>query len=313
MPKYRLRLPQVSGDLFITDGGLETTLIFHHGIDLPEFAAFVLLQDSAGVETLQGYFRDYATLAQRYKVGLILDSPTWRANRDWGEKLGFSQPALADLNKRSIELLATIRDSMETDATRGVIGGCVGPRADGYIPSRLMSAEEAAEYHFPQVQTFAQTQADMVTVLTMNYVEEAIGVALAARSSGMPVAISFTVETDGKLPTGDTLRDAIERTDEATSSFPTYYMINCAHPVHFKQSLTPSGDWLSRIRGLRANASQKSHAELNEATELDAGDPDQLGEDYRDLRDQLPHLSVFGGCCGTDQRHLEAICKATVA
>jgi len=135
---------------------------------------------------------------------------------------------------------------------------------------------------------------------------------LAAQSSAMPIAISFTVETDGRLPTGDTLQHVIEATDEATGAFPIYYMINCAHPVHFKQSLAGSGDWLGRIRGLRANASQNSHAELNEATELDAGDPQQLGVEYRNLKAQLPQLNVLGGCCGTDQRHVEAVCRAVV-
>ncbi|MBP1688338.1 MAG: homocysteine S-methyltransferase [Deltaproteobacteria bacterium] len=312
MPKYRHRLPQTSGELFVTDGGLETTLIFHHGITLPEFAAFVLMQDDTGVDTLQRYYREYGTLAQRYGVGFLFDSPTWRASRDWGQRLGFSEQALADLNRRSIELLMGIRDSSETHATRGVISGCIGPRADGYVPSRRMSSEEAAEYHLPQVRTFSQTEADMISVLTLNYVEEAIGVTLAARSVGMPVAISFTVETDGTLPTGDTLKEAIERTDDATAAFPAYYMINCAHPTHFRQSLDLAGTWLSRVRGLRANASQKSHAELNDATELDDGDPRSFGTDYRRLKARLPQLSVLGGCCGTDKRHIEAICKAVL-
>jgi S-methylmethionine-dependent homocysteine/selenocysteine methylase len=276
MSKYRHNLPQTSGDMFITDGGIETTLIYHHGLNLPEFAAFVLLEDEEGIEALRRYYRDYAAIGQRYRVGFILDSPTWRANRDWGSRLGYSEEALAQINRRAIELMLEIRESVETDATRGVIGGIIGPRGDGYVPSNMMMIEEATAYHLKQIETFAQTEADMVTALTLNYIEEAIGVALAAQSCNMPVAISFTVETDGKLPTGDTLKEAIERTDEATGAFPVYYMINCAHPLHFQQSLTPAGDWLSRIRGLRANASQMSHIELNAATELDDGNPVEL-------------------------------------
>lgn len=313
MSKYRHNLPQTTGRMFITDGGIETTLIFHHGLELPEFAAFVLLENEAGIQTLQRYYQDYANIARQYKVGLILDSPTWRANQAWGSKIGYSEEALAQINRRAIDLMRDIRDSIETDTTIGVIGGVIGPQADGYVPSAMLTVEEATAYHLPQIQTLAQTEADMVTALTMNYVEEAIGVALAARACNMPVAISFTVETDGKLPTGDTLRDAIERTDAATDAYPIYYMINCAHPEHFQHSLTLEGGWVSRIRGLRANASKKSHAELNEATELDDGNPVELGAQYRALKSQLSQLTVLGGCCGTDHRHIEEICKSYLA
>ncbi len=312
MPKYRHNLPQISGGMFISDGGMETTFIFHHGIELPEFAVFVLLQNEAGIKTLKRYYGDYAAIAQRYQVGFVLDTPTWRANRDWGSKLGFSEQDLAQVNQGAVELLLDIRDSIETDATRVVINGAIGPQADGYVPSKIMTIEEATTYHFPQIKTFAQTEADMVTAYTLNYVEEATGVALAAQSCNMPVAISFTVETDGKLPTGDTVKQAIEQTDEATGNYPAYYMINCAHPLHFQQSLAADGNWVSRIRGIKANASQKSHAELNEATELDAGNPLELGTYYRTLKNQFNHLSVLGGCCGTDHRHIEEICKSAL-
>jgi S-methylmethionine-dependent homocysteine/selenocysteine methylase len=241
---------------------------------------------------------------------LILESPTWRANRDWGQKLGYSGNALAEANRKAIVLLAEVRNSFETEATRIVISGNIGPRGDGYVPSALMSVAEAADYHREQIGTFAQADADMVAAFTMNYVEEAIGVASAARSVDMPVAISFTVETDGKLPTGQALKEAIEKTDAATQSYPAYYMLNCAHPTHFMDSLAPAGDWLSRIRGLRANASTKSHAELNEATALDDGVPVELGRQTREVKNRLTELCVIGGCCGTDHRHVEEMCKA---
>ncbi len=312
MPKYRHNLPQVSGGTFISDGGMETTFIFHHGIELPEFAAFVLLKTESGIKSLERYYGDYAAIAQRYQVGFVLDTPTWRANRDWGSKLGFSEQDLAQVNKQAVELLLNIRQSIETDTTHVVLNGAIGPQADGYVPSNMMSVEQAKAYHLEQIKTFTQTEADMVTAYTLNYIEEAIGVALAAKSCNMPVAISFTVETDGKLPTGDALKEAIERTDEATGGYPIYYMINCAHPQHFQQSLAQDGNWLSRIRGIKANASQKSHAELNESTELDAGNPIELGSYYRTLKQQFGHLSILGGCCGTDHRHIEEICKSTL-
>jgi S-methylmethionine-dependent homocysteine/selenocysteine methylase len=313
MAKYRSHLPQLAGSFFLTDGGIETTLIYHEGLELPDFAAFDLLKDEAGAEALRNYFRTYAALARKYDVGYILESATWRANPDWGRKLGFSEQELADMNRRAIALLRDIRDQYETAASPMVISGCIGPRGDGYIPSAVMSAEEAQHYHTPQIETFRQTDADMVTAITMNYVDEAIGIARAARAAGMPVAISFTVETDGNLPAGETLQDAIARVDDATGGAPAYYMINCAHPRHFEGALAAGESWTERIRGVRANASTKSHAELNESAELDEGDPVDFGRQHRALFGKLQHLSVFGGCCGTDHRHVEAICQACIA
>ncbi|HEY5752326.1 MAG TPA: homocysteine S-methyltransferase family protein [Chthoniobacterales bacterium] len=313
MAKYRHQLPQLTGKMFLTDGGIETTLIFHEGLDLPHFAAFDLLKDAAGNEALQKYFRTYAALARKYEVGFILESATWRANPDWAAKLGYSDEQLAALNRKAIESLCTIRAEYENEKSPMVISGCVGPRGDGYIPSSVMSAGEAQRYHSMQIDTFSETQADLVTAITMNYAEEAIGIALAAQSAQIPVIISFTVETDGRLPTGQMLRNAIEAVDAATDDFPAYYMINCAHPRHFREVLMTGELWLRRIRGLRANASAKSHAELNDSTELDEGDPEDLGRHYSDLVRQLENLNVLGGCCGTDHRHVEEICKACLA
>ena len=313
MAKYRTALPQLSDGIFLTDGGIETTLIFHEGLHLPDFAAFHLLRDRAGYEALRKYFRTYAALATKYKVGFILESPTWRANPDWGARLGYSERALADINRKAVGLMREVCGEFEDEKTRMVISGCVGPRGDGYIPARAMSADEARQYHAAQISTFAETDADMVTAITMNYVEEAIGIARAAKSAELPVAISFTVERDGNLPTGQTLKDAIESVDEATDGAPAYYMINCAHPSHFAGVLVAGESWTERIRGLRANASMKSHAELNESAELDVGNPTELGRQHRELLSRFKSLSVLGGCCGTDHRHVEEICKAVLA
>jgi S-methylmethionine-dependent homocysteine/selenocysteine methylase len=313
MSKYRDQLPQLAGKLCLTDGGIETTLIFHEGLELPDFAAFDLLKHAAGRAALQAYFRPYAALAQTYAAGFILESATWRANPDWGHKLGYSAGALADANRAAIDLLHEIRNEYETENTPLVISGCIGPRGDGYNPTALMSADEAQRYHQAQIDVFSQSGADMVAAITMNYIEEAIGIARAARLAGMPAAISFTVETDGKLPTGQTLKEAIESVDQATESAPSYYMINCAHPHHFEHILAAGEPWIGRIYGLRANASTKSHAELNESAELDEGDPAELGAQYLQLMGKLKNLSVLGGCCGTDHRHIEEICKACIS
>jgi homocysteine S-methyltransferase len=310
MTRYRNELPQLGSDLFLTDGGIETTLIFHEGLDLPHFAAFHLLKTPEGRAALRRYFCAYGELAKRFGTGLILESPTWRSNPDWGSRLGYTAGDLAGANRDAIRLLEEVRSEYGADRTPVVISGCVGPRGDGYVPDRAMSVQEAEAYHREQIAAFSSTAADMVCAITMNYADEAVGIASAARQAEIPVAISFTVETDGNLPTRQTLRAAIEQVDEATSGYPSYYMINCAHPTHFEPALGREEPWVERIRGLRANASSMSHAELDEAPELDTGDPVALGREYAELKSRLRRLSVMGGCCGTDHRHIEQIATA---
>lgn len=310
MAKYRMGLPQLGGMPFLTDGGLETTLIFQEGMDLPHFAAFDLLKTEEGALHLRKYFTAYAEMARRFEVGLILESPTWRASRDWGDLFGYTTDALAAANRDAIELLERIRGEYDTVGTPVVVSGCIGPRGDGYVPDQSISADEAESYHQGQIDTLAGTTADMICALTLNRPEEAIGITRAARRARIPIAISFTVETDGKLPAGQSLGDAIDQVDDATSAYPAYYMINCAHPSHFAQEVRGDELWVTRIRGVRANASKMSHAELNEASELDAGDPMELGQQYMHLRTQLRNLSILGGCCGTDTRHIEQIASA---
>jgi S-methylmethionine-dependent homocysteine/selenocysteine methylase len=301
-------LPQLSDELFITDGGIETTLMINRGIDLPEFAAFDLLKDDAGADELRRYFLPYLELAKEHGAGFVLESPTWRASARWGEKLGYGADQLEAVNRRAIELMADLRERYAEDVSPIVISGCIGPQDDAYRPQQMLSADEATDYHSTQIGTFADTDADMVAALTLTYVDEAIGIARAAQEAGIPAAISFTVETDGRLPSGQSLPEAIAQTDAATAGAPAYYMINCAHPTHFEAVL--GGSWTTRIRGLRANASTMSHAELDEAPELDDGDPADLGARYAGLRPRLPELNVLGGCCGTDDRHVASICGA---
>jgi S-methylmethionine-dependent homocysteine/selenocysteine methylase len=310
MTKYRNGLPQTGGEIFLTDGGLETTLLFHEGLDLPGFTTFPLFYDERAVEIMRDYFRKHARLARDHGFGFILESATWRSNADWGAKMGFSAEKLADSNRRAIALLAEVRREYENEKTKIVVSGCVGPRGDGYVPSNLMTAAEAEDYHAAQIETFSRTEADMISAMTLNYTDEAIGIARAARRFAMPAAISFTVETDGKLAGGQTLQEAIEAVDAATGGAPAYYMINCAHPTHFAAVLEPGAPWTKRIRGVRANASSKSHAELDNSAELDTGDPAELSGQYCELLERLGNLRVLGGCCGTDFRHIEAICRA---
>lgn len=311
MAKYRQNLPQLANRTFLSDGGMETTLIFHEGLDLPHFASFTLMATPEGRQKLKEYYVRYLTIARRSGTGFILDTPTWRANPDWGTLLGYGPEALRAVNEASIELLLDLRKEFETAETPCVISGAIGPRGDGYKAGK-MDANEAEVYHAVQIESFARTEADMVSAYTLTNFEEAIGVARAAKAHAMPCMISFTVETDGKLVTGMALGEAIDRVDDATDGAPAYYMINCAHPTHFMQALKKGERWVDRVYGVKANASAKSHAELDESETLDAGDPDDLGRRYSRLRASFPTMRILGGCCGTDHRHIAAICEACV-
>lgn len=313
MTRYRDDLPQLEGGTFLTDGGLETTLIFHDRLDLPYFAAFHLMKDEAGMEALRSYYAIYTSIAMANRVGFVLESPTWRANPDWGEKLGYSRTALAEANRLAVALMREIREKYETQHSTMVISACVGPRGDGYDPGQLMSENEAEAYHREQIGFFRESDADLVTALTITNTPEAIGIVRAARHHGLPVVISFTLETDGCLPTGQSLQEAIEAVDTSTGHAAAYYMINCAHPTHFAAVVATNEPWIKRLRGLRANASRLSHAELNDAPTLDEGNPVEFGEQYADLLRRQPHINVLGGCCGTDHRHLEEILRASKA
>ena len=302
MPRYRSALPQLGDQLFLTDGGLETTLIFHRGIELPDFASFHVLRSPGGEELVRDYFRAYAEIARRHGTGLILDTLTWRASTDWVSRCGLSPADFIDIQQRAVQVLADLRDEFAPLPT--VVSGCIGPRGDGYVPAAMMSVRNAEAYHQTQIDALAETDADMLCAMTLNYVEEAVGIVHAARRAEMPVAISFTVETDGRLPDGTTLQEAVTRLEE--SDAPDGFVVNCAHPTHIAPGLE-SGAWLSRIVQVNPNASTQSHAELDAAEELDTGDVGLLRSSYDALRPALPGLRVVGGCCGTDASHVAAL------
>jgi homocysteine S-methyltransferase len=309
MSKYRNNLPQLEDKLFLSDGGMETALIYLQGVDLPHFASFVLLGSEQGRAQLTEYYETFLPIACQQGTGFVFDTATWRASPDWAALLGNDLATLKAANVAAVELGVKLRRKWETPATPIVINGAIGPRGDGYKAGR-MEASEAEDYHTFQVETFAGTEADMVSAITMNTVNEAIGIARAAKAHNMPCAVSFTVETDGRLVDGTSLREAVESTEGATDGSPAYYMINCAHPSHFDQALKRGEKWIERIYGIRANASAKSHDELDNSTELDAGDMVDLSDRYRKLTGAFPSMRVLGGCCGTDHRHIAAICDA---
>ena len=300
------RLPGLDG-VFLTDGGLETTLIFQEGFDLPFFAAFPLLANERGLAALRRYYTRHASVARDRGVGFVLESPTWRASADWGARLGYSRRALDGINRAAIDLMHQLRRELETERSPMIVSGCVGPRGDGYRPEAVMTPAAAQAYHGNQIRVFAAAGADLATAITMTNSGEAIGIVRASQAAALPVAISFTVETDGRLPSGESLAEAIAAVDGETDRAAEYFMINCAHPTHFADVLADGSGWVERIRGIRANASMCSHAELDEATTLDSGNPADLGRQYRALRRRFGHLTIFGGCCGTDHRHIEQI------
>jgi homocysteine S-methyltransferase len=303
-----MALPQLTAPRpFISDGGLETALIFQQGVDLPDFAAFPLLDSASGRAQLARYYFPFLDLAERLGVGMVLDTPTWRANLDWGARLGYDADALADVNRRAVDFVADL--ARARPGLTAVINGAIGPRGDGYVVEATMSAPEAAAYHGLQARAFADAGAEMISAITMTYVDEALGIARAGAAVGLPVVVSFTVETDGRLPSGQPLGDAVTEVDDATGGAVSYYMVNCAHPAHFAGVLDVDTTWASRVRGVRANASRLSHAELDEATELDRGDIAELASMHVVLRAALD-LCVVGGCCGTDDEHVAAIATA---
>lgn len=300
----RRGLDLLAAGSFVTDGGMETDLIFHHGVELPEFAAFPLLDSPPGRQLLTDYYEGYRAIASSAGVGLMLESPTWRANPDWAARVGYDQAALARVNRDAIAFLRDLAGRWSDSVRRIVVVGMMGPRGDGYQPGATVGAGEAAEYHRPQIEALAG--ADVVTAYTLTQVNEAIGIATAAREVGVPVALSFTVETDGRLPDGCPIATAITTVDRACP--PDWFLLNCAHPDHLFAGLSTSdGPWLDRIAGIRVNASTLSHAELDEATELDDGEPAALAVATGRLLRFLPSLAIVGGCCGTDTRHVAAM------
>lgn len=301
-------LPQLAGRIFLTDAGLETDLIFNHGVEIRGFAAHTLLPIPADREKMAAYFRGYLRLAQELGTGYILDAPTWKTHPHWAADLGEDEAAQRRVNHEAIAFVAGLRDEFLDAGGPILLNAVIGPRGDAYAPDATISAAQAESYHATQLGWLAETEVDMVTALTHTQGDEAAGFSRAAKAAGLPHVISFTVETDGRLPTGETLAEAIVKVDAASDGAAAYFMVNCAHPDHFAGELTDAG-WARRIRGLRCNASRKSHAELDASETLDDGNPDELARQYAEIKARMPWLNVFGGCCGSDLRHVTAIAR----
>lgn len=309
MSRYRRQLPQLEGGLFLADGGIETDLIFNKGIEIREFAAHTLLREPDGRAAMESYFRGFLSLARTYNTGFILDSQTWKAHMHWADDLGESEEELRDTNRESILFISGLREEYGDNSNPVVLNALIGPTSDAYSPEDRIGAKKAETYHLKQLGWLADTEVDMVTGTTLPRVDEAIGMVRAARTVGLPIVISFTVETNGCLPSGRSLGDAIRVVDESTDCGPAYYMVNCAHPDHFFNELD-GVEWTRRIRGFRCNASRLSHAELDACDTLDDGSPEEFGKLYGEIFERMPWLTVFGGCCGSDLRHITQAAQA---
>lgn len=303
------RMKKITGapQPYLTDGGMETWLFFQQGFSAPEFAAITLIEDEKAVTAMERYFDQFLAMAESAGTGFVFDTNTWRGAECWADKLGMSGRKLLDLSEKAVELAAGLKERWDGRVTDILLNGVIGPLGDGYAPGRVPTIEESRDLHRSQIEVLAESGVDMLSAITMTSVAEATGVTLEAREAGLPVVISFTVETDGRLPTGDALGEAIAAVDDATGGYPAWYMINCAHPDHFHDAIAGGAEWVERIGGVRANASRMSHEELDNAEELDDGNPDEFGDLHVELAAMLPNLKVVGGCCGTDHRHVGCI------
>jgi len=306
-------MPQTNGSVMLTDSGIETEIIFGVGRDLPSFAVFPLLGDDEGRAILERYYREHAGVAAEHGLGYVFETPSYRSSADWGQPLGYSQAELDGLDREGVAFLEWLRDTSASGLGPSPLSGLLGPRGDGYVVGSTMSADQARAYHSHQIGVFAGAGCDLVSGCTLNYADEGIGIALAARDHDIPVMLYFTLETDGRVPDGSRLADTIARVDDATEGYVAYYGINCAHPDHIMRALGDMGDQRLRVRAIRANASRLSHAELDVAEDLDAGDPVELASGYSHLRHGLPNATVFGGCCGTNVTHIRQIADAVTS
>jgi homocysteine S-methyltransferase len=303
---------------FLTNAGTETYLVFQQGVDLPEFCAFVVHEDEESwAELERNHLDPIFRAAAENRCGLMLDALVWRAQPDFVAKLGRAPEELGPINERAVSRTRASVDrwrranghSAETFPV--LIAADIGPRGDGYrVENSEVTSDAAREYHRAQIEALAAARVDVVCALTMTTAAESIGIVEAATACELPTIVSPTVETDGRLPDKRPLKSFIEDVDRATEGAPLFYMVNCAHPTHLfpcLEAARATGEsWLSRFRGFRANASAKSHGELDNSTELDRGDVQELAEQMATIQAAYG-LRVIGGCCGTDHEHLIAM------
>jgi homocysteine S-methyltransferase len=301
-------LPQLNGHLMTSGGGFETWMQYVDGFTLRHFCGFELLNDKRGEACLRDYHRKLVEAAVANGFGVINEGVHYRASRDWGALTGYSREGLEEINIRGIEFYRDFAREYGSAETPMLVGGVIGPRGDAYNIGRTPDAAEAEDYHSEQIATFRKAGASHITAMTFSSVEEAIGLARAAKAAEMPVVVSFIVGRGGRLLGGETIEEAFTRVDAATGSAPAYYMINCTHPTEFVPGLT-DGVWTKRLGGFLPNAVAMETLDLCKLGHLEDGDPAELGGQMAELAKWFPHVNVWGGCCGTDGRHIGEITR----
>lgn len=305
-------LPQQTGRLMTSAGGFETWMQYVDGFQLRHFCGFELLNDARGVACLKDYHRKVVEAAVANGFGVINEGLHYRASRDWGALTGFSREGLEEINIRGVEFYRDFAKEYATAETPMTVSGAIGPKGDAYNVGRVPDAAEAEDYHSEQILTMCKAGVDQVTAMTFSGVEEAIGFCRAAKAAGVPVVVSFFVVRGGRLKGGESLEEAITRVDAATGNAPAYFMINCTHPTEFEPSLT-EGAWTNRLGGFMPNAVAAETLDLCKLGHLEDGDPEELGDQMAGLARRFGHVNVWGGCCGTDGRHVGQITRKVAA
>lgn len=303
---------QRDGKLYLTEGGIETEMMYKWGFDLPHFAMFPLLDNPEAMAAMRGMYRRYLDVAAKHGMCALMGGLDYRASPDWGALLGYSPESLAQANHRSIAFLRELAREYATDIPEILVQGFIGPRGDAYQLNRTITETEAEDYHSVQLATLKEADVDLAWAFTLNNVAEAIGIARAAARIEVPLAISFTLDDNSKLKSGPSLAEAIESVDAATGGSAVFFSINCSHPFEFEPGLE-SGDWIGRVRGLRPNASRMEKVALCKLGHLEEGDPVELGQLMGDLARRYPHMDIWGGCCGTGDVHLDEIAANVLA
>ncbi|WP_242521620.1 homocysteine S-methyltransferase family protein [Motiliproteus sp. SC1-56] len=291
----------------MTEGGTETEIMYKFGFELPHFAMFPLLDNPKAVSALNGMYQRYLDTAAKHGFNALVGGLDYRASPDWGSLLGYSNTGLAEMQLRAIEFLRDVAKPYQGQIADIQIVGVVGPRGDAYALNKTISAQEAEAYHSTQLETLQQADVDLVWAATFNNVPEAVGVSRAAARCQLPLCMSFTLDSNHRLKSGPTLKQAIETVDlKAGDRRPDFYGINCSHPLEFSPAIEQAA-WFERVRCLRPNAAMMDKISLCKLGHLEDGDPQDLGEQMGELARRFPHIDIWGGCCGTWERHLEQI------
>lgn len=299
---------QTAGHYYMCEGGTETEVMYKHGFSFPHFAVFELLKDTKAVAALKRMYQDYFEVVAKHNMSALVGGLDYRASPDWGALLGYSAEGLADINHQSIEFLRNIAVDYSNNIENILIQGLIGPRGDAYETNHSITEAEAQDYHSVQLQTLKSANVDLATAMTFNNVPESIGVARAAVEADVPLCISLSLDGSSNLNSGPSLAEAITTIDAATDSSVAFFMINCVHPLEYEPALADE-QWITRIRGVRPNASVMDKLSLCTIGHLEAGNPTELGKQMGDLMQRYPHMDICGGCCGTWDTHLDQIAE----